>query len=468
MSKDQKRALVLGYGVSGKDAAEYLTDFLNYQVIVVDKKVQISQEIKLENQKKCLNKQKKLQFVSEKDLFKIDLKKISLVIVSPGISTEHKLILEAKRQNIKVLAEAEFALQFLKNPRIAITGTNGKTTVCALLCFVLNYAKKNAVCLGNIGQSVSSFLLKNSKLQMDLEKNKTVKPENQKNKIKAQSPEKALVEQPILIVELSSFQIEMMQKKYFSAGLVLNITPDHLDRHKTMENYARIKCCLQKLIRSEGKFFVSQEVAEKWEKFLQAGFYLYDFQDCDFGKQIVDKNSLTAAFTILKLFGINLKTFKKILKIFEKPEHRMEKIAQKNGVAFYNDSKATNIYSVIYAINNLKGPLILIAGGQDKGFSFDVWNQAFDKKVKKILAIGRCQRKIASQLDRKYQVEQVRDLQIAVEKAYQLARQKKIKTVLLSPGCASFDQFKNYQQRGEMFKKFVAQIDQEGEGYENE
>ncbi len=445
-----KTALVLGYGVSGKAAAEYLC-FKGYRVIVVDKKKQTNT-----NESKTKNKveNNNLSFVlddqktlNEKLDFKNKTTNISLLVVSPGIAPDHPLILKAQKQRIEIIGEAELALRFLKNPAIAVTGTNGKTTVTSLITFVLNYAGKKARAVGNIGKSLSSVLL-----AQDLKK--TV------NKIKTEET-KQNNNNEILVVELSSFQLEQMRKKAFMAGVVLNITPDHLNRHKTLENYARAKCSLQSLIKKEGKFFVSNEVAETWKDFLKSGFYLYDFNESNFLKDSylsnLEKENLMGAFSLLKTFGIDLQTFKAALKQFKRPEHRIEYVAKIRGVTFYNDSKATNIYSVIYAINSLGGSIILIAGGKDKGLSFSQWNAAFKGKVKKVLAIGECQEKIAQQLKSQYGVEKIKNLKSAVLRAYGLAKEKDI--VLLSPGCSSFDQFQNYEHRGQEFKKFVDQIE---------
>lgn len=430
-----KKAYVLGYGISGQAAADFLC-FKGFHVTVIDKDPNIEKIIK--DQK---SKTKQLCFVldNEKTYQNPGFQNVKFLIVSPGVHIEHPLILKAKDLHIEVLGEVELALRFLKNPAVAITGTNGKTTTTSLIEFVLNFAGKKALAVGNIGKSISSLLVEQTKNLFSRKIN-------------------AKLEEKILVVELSSFQLELMETKAFQGGAVLNISPDHLNRHKTLENYAKIKLKLQDLIKKEGLFFVSDQIAADWSAFLKAGFYIYDYNEKPFAEFAkLQRPNLLAAFQMVKLFGVDLATFKKALANFKNPEHRIERVKEILGVTFYNDSKATNIYSVIYAINNLEGSIILIAGGQDKGLSFAEWNEPFQGKVKKVLAIGSCQSKLKQELQPEYQVEEVEDLKTAVEKAYSLAKPKDI--VLLSPGCASFDQFKNYQHRGQEFKKFVDQLE---------
>lgn len=449
-----KTALVLGYGVSGKAAAEYLL-FKGYKVIVVDQNKSCFGKTQVEkgNLSFVLDDQKTLNE-------RLDFKKIKVhfLVISPGIAQEHPLILKAQKRNIEVIGEAELALRFLKNPAIAVTGTNGKTTVTSLIAFVLNYAGKKALAVGNIGKSLSSFLLE-KELEQSLKK--TADQQNQSNKTNQITTVKEIAatkDSEILVVELSSFQLELMYKKAFSAGLILNITPDHLDRHKTLTNYARAKCRLNQLMKQEGRFFVSCEVALKWKGFLKGEFYLFDANEQLFSTYSkIERENLLGAFSVLKNFGLDLETFKAALKEFKRPEHRIEYVTKIKGVTFYNDSKATNIYSVIYAINSLGGSIILIAGGEDKGLSFAKWNAAFQGKVKKVLAIGRCQELLDGQLGCQYEVEKMKDLKSAVLRSYELAKAKDI--VLFSPGCSSFDQFQNYEHRGREFKKFVDQIE---------
>ncbi|MFA5250716.1 MAG: UDP-N-acetylmuramoyl-L-alanine--D-glutamate ligase [Parachlamydiales bacterium] len=408
-----RKALVIGYKISGRDAAEYLLS-RGYRVAAFDQNPLVFQDQKPREGE---------VFVTEMD--QLPWSEIALAVVSPGVGGGHPVILEAKKRKIEVIGEVELALRFLSNPTVAVTGTNGKTTVTSLIAFVLNRVGKKALAVGNIGKSLTSCLLEKK--------------------------------EEILVVELSSFQLEGLQKRAFGAGVVLNITPDHLNRHKTEENYARAKLSLGRRIKAGGKFFVSKTVAEKFRHLLPENFHIYDYDEKPFLEYgPMERQNLLGAWRLLEGLGVSLEEFKAALQEFKRPQHRMEYVAKIGGVAFYNDSKATNIYSVIYAVGALKGPIILIAGGEDKGLDFSEWNQAFQGKVKKVLAIGKCQEKIQRELDAVFGVELLGNLEAALKRALVLAKEEE--NVLLSPGCASFDQFQNYEHRGEEFKKMVDRL----------
>lgn len=426
------KAIVLGFGKSGKTAAELLL-MKGYDVSVIDRDAKT-----FEN---CSFKTKKLSFFLENDFIDLSVKDktgmfdytfIEFLVLSSGINGEHKVCAIAKENNIPVISEADLAFRYLKNKAVAVTGTNGKTTTTMLVEFILCQNNIKAVSLGNIGTSLSSYVLDQMK-------------------------KKAEDQDEILVVELSSFQIENMKGKYFAAAAVINITPDHLIWHGSYENYIRAKLKVKDcLIKSKNNFFISKQIKEEFSSFIKGEFEVFDEKDPFFEvEDMKGDENICAAYALCKKFGIDKKAFVDSYRKFQKPIHRIELVAEVNNVIFYNDSKSTNIYSTIYAIKNLKGPIILIAGGEEKKLDFHPWIEVFKGKVKYIYLIGRCAKRIKEELNM-FDSEIVFTLDKAVEQAYKMA--KKGDKVLLSPGCSSYDQFRNFEHRGEEFKCLVRSI----------
>ncbi len=315
-----------------------------------------------------------------------DLSLYDLLVLSPGIPPEAAIVLEAKRLGVKMIGEPELGLGALKNRMIGVTGSNGKTTTVMLVAFVLNFYGKNARAIGNVGLPACAY------------------------------------EGPcdeILVVELSSFQLTVLQGGFFEVACILNITPDHLDWHGSFDEYAKAKWRIKECLKEGGKFI---------------------------GPGLSNEE---AALEICGYFGVSKEAFLTASSKFEPPPHRREFVAEIDGVGFYNDSKATTPESVIYAVERINKPIILIAGGLDKGLSFEKWPAAFTGKVKKIILIGSSACKIRQTLVN-FAVAEANDLNEAADAAFAAAA--KGDCVLLSPGCASFDQFQNYKHRGEVFK----------------
>lgn len=410
------KAIVLGYGVSGKGAVQLLLS-KGYEVICVDKD-------------KSKFDDTNITFLEEND--QIEFKDVEFLVISSGIQDDHPLCQKAKQSGVQIITEANLAFSYLKNRSVGITGSNGKTTVTKLIEFVLNENKIKARAVGNVGFSLCSYLLE------------------------AKDDE-------ILIIEFSSFQLntlvvnrsqEIYQTKLLDYALLLNITPDHINYHGSFANYANAKLKIQEALKEDGKFFISDEIKRDYEQLLTRKYVLFEKEKIE---DVEGKQNLLAAYAICKEFGIDKKTFLKTYERFQKPHHRIEFVTKIKNVSFYDDSKATNIYSTIYAVKNLKDPIILIAGGDDKGLSFKVWNDELKDKVKTIFLIGKCANKIKEELNG-FDMRIVYTLQRAVYDAFEIARGKKI-NILLSPGCSSLDQFKNYEHRGEEFKKFVKEIE---------
>ena len=336
-----------------------------------------------------------------------------LVVLSPGIPLSHPCCVEAVKRGIEVIGEAELAFRFLKQPCVGITGTNGKTTVTDLVTHVLNVSGKKARALGNIGESLCAYLLH-------------------------PDPEE------IIVAELSSFQLETMSTPVFDAAAIINITPDHLDRYVSFEEYGLAKCRLQACVK--GQLYVGSRIDDMFMRRLKP--------EMVFSKE----ENTEIAYALCRTYEIDFKQFSSALKTFVRREHRVEFVKKIDGIAFYNDSKGTNVDAVIYAIKQFDSGVNLIVGGQDKNSSFDKWIQPFEGKVKRIFAIGSAREKIFSSLNHNFSIERVADLKEAIYLAFQEANKGEV--VLLSPGCASFDQFHNFDDRGKQFKKWVLALEE--------
>jgi len=371
------KALVLGLGISGKAAKDFL-EKRGWSVVGVDDKY-APQEI--EN-------------IAEFDLF----------VPSPGISQKHPLYKKAIEAALPIKGEAQLALEEIKQLCIGVTGTNGKTTTVKLIEHCLNYAGKKAKALGNVGEPLTAYS-----------------------------------GDEILIVELSSFQLETIDAKVFDLGVILNITPDHLDRYESFEEYAKAKAHLQFCIKEGGDLLIHQSV------------------DRSFFSEPLEIFEGEAAWPICKRLGMDEKIFLEACRSFVKPLHRLEFVTQIEGINYFNDSKATNVAAVLHGLKTVGGKVVLIAGGLDKGLSFETLETA-KNQLSHVIVFGQAREKIANALQHLVEVHQAGTVEEAVEIARDLA--KAGESVLFSPGCASFDAYKNYEKRGEEFKQLVRRRNQ--------
>ncbi|MCC6128145.1 MAG: UDP-N-acetylmuramoyl-L-alanine--D-glutamate ligase [Chlamydiae bacterium] len=398
-----KQVLVLGLGISGKAAAKWLL-MQKYLVIGADQRFEA-----LKNDPEItLLLEKDLKLVS--DQADIDFSSLSFVILSPGISTKHPLVIRAIAAKVEVIGEIEFALRQIKNRCIGITGTNGKTTTTLLIAHILQSAGIAARALGNVGCSLSSYLA-----EVNVEE--------------------------ILVLELSSFQLETIQSRTLSAAVILNIKPDHLDRYASFEEYRAAKMRIGQLLREEGKLFVPREIKA----------YFPDAEVLDEDES--HSQNEQAARKLLKIFGVSESDFCAGLETFRRPAHRLEWVAEKMGCVYYNDSKATNVDSVMHAVRSLKGPLILLVGGRDKGAPYTPWIECFQGKVKMMVAFGEASLKIEAELAPFFPFVRVATMEDALRCIESLGI--KGASVLLSPGCSSYDQFRSFEHRGDEFKRLV-------------
>lgn len=440
----KKKVLIIGMGVSGRASAQLLLT-RGVELIGVDANAEALAALK---EIQDLERSGVYVF-SDKE--PIDISSFDEIIISPGIPAYHPMVEQAKKCNIPVLGEAELAFRQLRDHRaVAITGTNGKTTVTLLVEHVLKESGYKARALGNIGSALSTFL-------------------------------NLLEPGEIIVAELSSYQIETLTARVFDAAIILNITPDHLDRYDSMDQYALAKCKLQGCLKPSAPFFVFTQTAKDYGHLLTDHFTTFgedltanlwtdgrivkESEDLEFffpkeyemlGKH--DSLNALAAWALCKSLGVTKEQFCTALKSFKKPAHRIEFVTSIEGVSYYDDSKGTNIDAVIQAVNAMKGPVVLIAGGVDKGSSYLPWKDSFQGKVKEIVVLGQAAEKIRQELGPFFKVTNVSTLSEAVDMAASCALSGDV--VLLSPGCSSYDMFRDYAHRGEEFQKCVNHLEE--------
>lgn len=408
-----KKVLILGYGVTGESAAQLL----------LRKKATV---YAYDDHQVAMDEQTGVHFISGNK--EINRAQFDFIVASPGISPAHPVYRSAIERAIPVLGDIELAAKYLHQPVLLITGTNGKTTVTLLVEHILNFHGLNAKAVGNVGQPICSE-----------------------------------IDYPgILVIELSSFQLETMATPFADCGIILNITPDHLDRYASLKEYAAAKVKLGKLIKKEGAFYIHHTIAEQFPDLLN-GVPFKAFNGREYlseqYKEDHNLNNLAAAFLLCRNFDLNWEQVCRAYASFKKPPHRIQFVKKVNHISFYDDSKGTNIDAVIKAVQSLEGDIALIAGGVDKGSSYRPWINSFAGKVRKIYAIGEAAQKIYEELHEAIQVDICQSLQDAVKNAYKSASSGSL--VLLSPGCASYDMFKNYKHRGEEYQRIVGELGEE-------
>lgn len=388
------------------------------------------------------------------ELKKEDLAGVSLCVISPGISLDAPFIAVLKAENIPIWSEIELAYHHAKGKLAAITGTNGKTTTTALTGEIMKAYYDHVFVVGNIGVPYTEEALKT----------------------RADS---------VTVAEISSFQLETIRDFRPDVSAILNITPDHLDRHKTMECYIEVKeritsnqkpqdvCILNyddPVLREFGKTVKSKVVYFSSRRVLEEGY-------CMDGDKIIcnhqgerteivnihelqllgrhNHENIMAAAAISVQMGVPMEIIRQVIQGFKAVEHRIEFVAEKAGVKYYNDSKGTNPDAAIQAIKAMPGPTLIIAGGYDKNSQYDEWVESFDGKVKYMVLLGQTREKIAECAARHgfTNVMYAEDMQEAVKVCASYANRGD--HVLLSPACASWGMFKCYEERGEIFKECV-------------
>jgi UDP-N-acetylmuramoylalanine--D-glutamate ligase len=388
-----------------------------------------------------------------------------LIVVSPGVPWNSKVLETARQLNISTIGEIELAWRYLKQiPWVGITGTNGKTTTTALTAAIFQAAGYNAPACGNIGNAACELAIKNLELA------------NSENF-------------DWIIAELSSYQIESSFELAPQIGIFTTFTPDHLERHKTLDNYYLIKTsmlnrCQHKIINGDDRYLQKAGLAlgsdviwtsVKGKKSFgddrRLEVYLEDGWIVAFGELIAPVNlfkmpgehnlqNLLVAVAAAKLAGIEKTAIAKAITTFPGVAHRLEYICTYQGIKFINDSKATNYDAAEVGLNSVEAPVILIAGGQAKTGDDQAWIDSIKTKAAMVLLIGEAAPVFAQKLsDRGYDNYQiVETMDKAVAQSLQLAQDYQAKAVLLSPACASFDQYLSFEDRGEHFRQLCLAI----------
>jgi UDP-N-acetylmuramoylalanine--D-glutamate ligase len=374
-----------------------------------------------------------------------------LIIPSPGVPADDPLLAKARAKGITVWSEIELAYRFMEGEMIGITGSNGKTTTTTLVHHILKTAGRKAILAGNVGKPLISC-------------------------VEATSGE------TVAVVELSSFQLELTDKFRPNIAVFLNLTPDHLDRHKDMETYAAAKARIfAKQTEMDAAVLNADDAPTVALAPRKPQVFWFSHKDsveqgaCVRGEDIVVRHhareefvmktseiplagghnveNVLAAVMAARLAEVDAEAIAEGVRSFAGVEHRLEFVAEINGVRYYNDSKATNVDATLKALDAFPGGILIILGGKDKGSDYTVLQKPLREKATLALLIGAAAGKIHRQIAGSVAIERAETLERAVEIASQTAHAGDV--VLLAPACASFDQFENFEQRGRVFKELV-------------
>ena len=444
----EKKVLVFGTGISGIGAAKLL-EKVQAEVILYDGNEKLCKEEirkKLPNDSKC----EIVLGALSKEL----LESLDLVVMSPGVPLDIPAVEQIKAAGIPIWGEIELAYQMSEGMVLAITGTNGKTTTTALLGEIMKAYAESVFVVGNIGNPYTDAAL-------------------------------SMTEDSYTVAEISSFQLETIDTFAPKVSAILNITEDHLNRHHTMEEYIRVKelitknqtkedyCILNyedEVLREFGEKCPAKTVFFSSERKLEKGVFLDDDVIClktdkepfEIVKteelKILGKHNyenVMAASAMAYYAGVPMEVIHKAVTQFRAVAHRIEFVEEIDGIAYYNDSKGTNPDAAIKGIQAMNRPTLLIGGGYDKESSYEEWIQSFDGKVKYLVLIGQTREKIQEAAHKCGFMNTI--LADNLEEAVSICTEKAEKgdAVLLSPACASWGQFDNYEQRGDKFKEYV-------------
>lgn len=376
-----------------------------------------------------------------------------LIITSPGVPSDSKVLVTATQRKITIISELEFASYFCKGKIVGITGTNGKTTTTTLLEYLLNNSGLKTYSAGNIGTAFSEIT----------------------DEVKCNE---------IVSLEISSFQLDYVKDFRPEFAVILNLTPDHMNRYENnFEKYADAKMNIAMnqtdaenfIVNADDNYLMKIAESTKANKYLfstrttvekgtySKGEWIFYSNGTSADKVCrIDELSLRgehnlsnslAVITVAKILGVSDENIKKSLSTFSGVEHRLEFVREINGVKFINDSKATNVDAVWYALRSFDEQMFLILGGTDKGNDYSQIVELVKSRVKKIFAIGSSAQKVYDYFSSVVEVEIVNSLDQAIKTANDEAKNNNV--VLLSPACASFDMFDNYEHRGKVFKQIV-------------
>ncbi len=443
-----KKIVILGAGESGTGSA-ILAQKKGFEVFVSDKAL-------LKEQYRTMLEKHNIRWEEGKHT-EDEILQAGEVIKSPGIPDDTPLVARIRSMGIPVISEIEFAGRYAEGMKICVTGSNGKTTVTNLICHILKKAGKNAAMTGNVG---NSFAMAVAEKDYDY-----------------------------YVIELSSFQLDGMFSFRADLAILMNITPDHLDRYgHEFRNYVDSKFRITQN-QTRNDFFIywaddpviinelharnlkmmqlpfSAGIKEGMSAYVENDVIIIDYQHKTNLMTIHDLalkgrhnvfNSMAAALAG-KILGIRKEIIRESLADFQGVEHRLEPVITVCGINFINDSKGTNVNSTWYALECMETEVVWIAGGIDKGNDYSELFSVVKKKVKAIVCLGRDNRKIIEAFrDKVDTIVETSSMEEAVRSSYYLAR--KGQTVLLSPACASFDLFSNYEDRGRQFKQAIRNL----------
>ena len=378
-----------------------------------------------------------------------------LIIPSPGVPADAPLLQAARAKGVTIWSEIELAYRFRPGKLIGITGSNGKTTTTSLIEHILRTASFPTILAGNIGTPLISCVAR-------------------------------MTNETVTVVELSSFQLELIDTFRTDISVFLNLTPDHLDRHHTMELYSKAKA---RIFENQGEedfailnaddpattplaptrphvYWFSRKQRAAQGAFLRGDDIVFrndGREEAVLKREEVplpgahNLENVLAAIAAARIAGASAKAVAEGVRSFAGVEHRLEFVAEINGVRYYNDSKATNVDATLKALDAFPGRILVILGGKDKGSDYTPLQEPLRQRAILALLIGAAADKIASQIDGSVPIERAGTLERAVDIASQTARAGDV--VLLAPACASFDQFQNYEHRGRVFKALVRELE---------
>lgn len=453
MNLQGKKVLVVGSGISGMGAVEAL-NHVEAEPVLFDE----NEKLNVEDIRAKLKPGLRAEIVIG-NLPEEIKQSVELVVLSPGVPTDTDFVEGFRKRGVKIWGEIELAFEIGKGTVIGITGTNGKTTTTSLVGAIMASHCADVDVVGNIGNPYTLTALDST-------------------------------DETVTVAEISSFQLETVERFRPKVSAILNITPDHLNRHHTMENYAAAKeavcknqtkeetCVLNyenSYTREFGERCPAQVVWFSSERKLADGFYL-EGEEIFRAKNGVSERlmnihdmklvglcnveNVMAAMAVSTACGVPMEEILSVIRAFAPVEHRIEFVAAKRGVDYYNDSKGTNPDAAIQGIKAMDRPTVLIGGGYDKQSEYDEWIEAFDGKVKCLVLIGQTREKIADCAKR----HGVKNIVLAdtFEEAFAVCVEQAEAgdAVLLSPACASWGMFPNYEVRGQMFKEMVNQMEE--------
>lgn len=442
MKIENEKVLVVGLGKSGR-AAYDLLKIMNAQVSLYDGNIDLDTS----------------DYDAPVYLGAIPdevLEGFSCAVFSPGVPLDLPLAEKLRAHKIPVIGEIELAFLAERGVVAGITGTNGKTTTTTLVGEIMRAYREETYVVGNIGNPYTKEVEKTSS-------------------------------KSVTVAEISSFQLETIDTFRPAVSAILNITPDHLNRHKTMEEYIRVKLSITKnqskedlcvlnymdeVLRNKAKDLPCETVFFSSSDPIGHGLYQnadHDIVDADTGEVLMNMSecrlpgdhnceNIMAAILITRRLGVPMERIISTVKNFQAVEHRVEFVKNAAGVDYYNDSKGTNPDAAIKGICSMSRPTVLIGGGYDKGGSFDEWIESFGGRVKRLLLLGETKERIAETARRHgfTDYELVDSLEEAVKRAAELTEDGD--AVLLSPACASWDMFDSFEQRGTLFKEYVRNL----------